>query len=356
MSKAFLFSLLFTTACIVSAQNIDLSIPAPPKKDYIQLLDGTVLTGEVQYDSVQNIIYYKATDEYYEVGNGKFELIENSTVAEFKNEKIKYVRQFWRGEERFVVELVQGDVSLYNIYDDYFIRFQGENIELSEENFKESLSSIYGQRCDWLFNSSFLVYSKIFMVHLVNGYNKVDCFKVQRKQFGLRINVRNTHNNIFISTEQIDTDLDRAAGLSIGLQAEIPTYKRSTIFVALDFMSQTFDEDFTILSFTKINVKTFHFILQAGPKLYFNNLFVELGPTIAYSANRESFVTRGVGLNSSVTESLNLNGVGLGIHYAAGYTISNSTKSTMSVELRNTRFQGADLSVRVATLGFYVGF
>lgn len=353
MLKSALFLLVtFTIVTSTLSQSaIDLTIPAPPKKDYIQLKDGNMLIGDIQYDSIKNIIYFKATDQYYEVGNGKFEIVDNSSVVEFKNEKNKYVRQVWDGEERFVLELVKGEVSLYSWYDNYFVRSKGENIPLPQQNFKDALSGVYREKCGWSFNSNFLKYSKAFMKHIVKGYNNLECFKVQRKQIGLRFNVINTSNTVLVTTEQIEADLEKSASVSIGIQAEVPTYKRSTIFVSLDFMSQTFDEDFVVLNFTDIDVKISQFILQVGPKFYFNKLSIEAGPTIAHTINGKSSVSR-----PDADFPLRLGGMGLGIHYAVGYKITNGTATSVSLELRNTKFRGNDLTTRVSSLGLFIGF
>lgn len=343
--------ILSLSVFIIKADAQSLKQPDPPKKEFVLMKDGKSMLGSVQYDSINGIIYFKETSKYFSSGDGnKFTILNSDSVVEFRNEKIKYVRKNWKGREQFVVELVSGEISLYNIYDDYFVEKEGRLIELTKDNFSAALTRIYGDRCEWGFNSNNLVYSQQFMIHLVEGYNKKDCFQVYRKQIGLRLNYLDVNNNLFIRTEQVDLDLKKS-GIGFGVQIEIPTYNGPFLFVALDFMSQKADGEFDFLNLSDTEVSTTQLILQIGPKFYFGNFFIEAGPTLSL-ATGEAFV-----LNNAVNElPIDVSGVGFSLHYGLGYRFMNKEKYSLSLEGRRITAGATHLTSDILSIGVVWGF
>lgn len=357
MKKLIVLALSVFTLWICQAQPImSLAQPESPKTEYILLKSGEQLIGSVQYDSIKSLVYFQEQEGHYYTSKtgGKYRIIPNDSIAAFNNEKIRYVSKLWDGAVRFVIELATGEQNLFEYQNKFFIESQGLQSTISKSSLKRDLAQFYSERCNWSFNEENLKYSKAFLIHLVKGYNKKDCFKVHSKKMGARLFVGPAKNDLLIQAEQVSTDLKNAATFGIGLQAEFPTYKNSSITLALDFMAQDIEKDFPVQNFDDIFLNVSHIIFRPGIKYYLNNLFVELGILFVFSFSDNSFVT--YNQRPDFITTFDLNGTSLGFNGALGYQLLNKLNHSLSIELRNSTFSGSNLDVRTNMVGVFYGF
>lgn len=319
------------------------------------LNNGKKLEGLVLYSPANEIVYYKANPNF----DKQYLEYEAKVVSElFIGRKI-YVKKIWKQKEVFAQEIVKGPNGLYEYLDlyqnkSYFIAANDKIYSLEEDSYLNSLSELYGNKCNWDYNKYYSKLSKDFFKHIVKGYQKDDCFKVNKTLFGVKLMPSVLRNEVFLSDQQLNIDMNSGFKFGIGVQGDFPLYNRTSIYTGVEFFSQEESKEMDLLGLRRVTLDVSHLQFRAGIKFHIDAFFVGFGPVLGNTFSQSTIVLDKfeVGLSE---EPIDLSSINFGFDYHIGYYILNKVKRTVQIELKSTRFQGTDLTTNMWSFGVLIG-
>ncbi len=315
------------------------------KGEYMLLESGEVLEGFIQYNKNLNELYFRKSSRV------KWEIVKQEVfkeIIQFQDERQVYIREDWNGKRLFLPLVVAGPIVMYEMEDFFLLKEEEVFITLTKETYREELTSIFETKCSWSYNEQLLSYSKEFIAHLIHGYNRYQCFKVQRKNTGLEISRALVNYTLTLPIFGQPKVSVSSQNFNFRLRREIPTYKNANTILSLTYFTIQDSNKEIFGGSGSLSTDFSYLILESNLRYNIDKFFIEGGLGLGAAFN-SSFFARTSGEDFQVN-----NGLVFGGNAVIGYTFLNRNNWKASVHLRGAAFFGPRTTLGLNSFGIYV--